>query len=236
MSYLYIVYTSTVSIVVLFLLCKLTGNKQISELSMFDYINSITIGSIAAEAATALDKNFTHCLLAMGIYGLFAYGISYLCSRFIRFNRFISGRSIPLVCMDKIYYKNLKRARLDVSELLTQLRCQGYFDIKDVAYAYLETNGNLSVLPRECARPANAKDVKAQSPEQTRPAITLVTDGVFLNENIKTASVTKERILKEAAAKGCKSENDILLATCDSKGNISIYVKDDIREDNDPFQ
>ncbi len=235
MSYLYIIYTSAVSLVVLLLICRFIGNRQLSDLSMFDYVNSITIGSIAAEGATSLDKDFNKCMVAMIVYGILVFGFSFLCSKSLRLNRLISGKSIPLVYMDKIYYKNLKKARLDISELLTQLRCMGYFDIGDVAYAYMETNGSISVLPRENIRPSTAEDVNVRG-NQTRPAITLVSDGVFLEENIKLASVTNERILKEASAAGCRDKSDILLAICRTDGNISIYRKTEDVIKNDPFQ
>lgn len=235
MSYLYIVFTSVVSFIVLFLLCRLIGNRQLSDLSMFDYVNSITIGSIAAEGATGLDGDFLYCMIAIITFGILVFGISLLCSKSLKINRAVSGKSIPLISMDKIFFKNLKRARIDLPELLTQLRCMGYFDIKEVAYAYMETNGSISVLPRESARPATAKDVKVQN-EQTRPSITLVSDGTFLYENIKAANTTKERILKEALANGCKNEGEILLATYDSSGNINIYKKTSETAQNDRFE
>ena len=69
MDLLNIALTSIGSIIVLFLLTKLIGNRQMSELNMFDYINGITIGSIAAEMATSLEGDFLKPLLAMIIYG-----------------------------------------------------------------------------------------------------------------------------------------------------------------------
>ena len=81
MDYLYIVYTSVVSVIVLFIITKVIGNKQMSELNMFDYINGITIGSIAAEAATAIDKNFYYPLIAMAVYGVLGLAISVLSSK-----------------------------------------------------------------------------------------------------------------------------------------------------------
>ncbi len=235
MSYLYVVITSVVSLALLFLLCRLIGNRQLSDLSMFDYINSITIGSIAAEGATGLDRDFVNCMIAMAVYGILVFAISVASAKFLRFNRAVSGTSIPLISMDKIFYKNLKKARIDMTELLTQLRCMGYFDIKEVAYAYMETNGSISVLPKESVRPATAKDVRVQN-SQTKPSITLVSDGNFLYENIKAADTTKERILKEAAVNGCMNEADILLATYDSDGNINIYKRLKEKADNDLFQ
>lgn len=83
--------TSIGSIVALFLLTKLMGNKQMSELNMFDYITGITIGSIAAEMATALESDFAKPLLSMVIYALTATVISLVASGSIRARRLING-------------------------------------------------------------------------------------------------------------------------------------------------
>ena len=70
MDLLNVTAASIGSIIALFLLTKLIGNKQMSQLNLFDYINGITIGSIAAEMATSLESDFLKPLLAMGIYAL----------------------------------------------------------------------------------------------------------------------------------------------------------------------
>ena len=101
--------TSIGSIVALFLLTKLMGNKQMSELNMFDYITGITIGSIAAEMATALESDFAKPLLSMAIYALAATVISLVASGSVRARRLINGRSIVLCKDGELYKKNLKK-------------------------------------------------------------------------------------------------------------------------------
>ena len=78
MEYLYIFCLSLGSLIILFFLTKLMGNKEMSQLSLFDYINGITIGSIAAEMATSLEDNFMYPLIAMIVYGLSVFIISLL--------------------------------------------------------------------------------------------------------------------------------------------------------------
>lgn len=226
MDYLYIVYTSVVSVIVLFIITKVIGNKQMSELNMFDYINGITIGSIAAEAATATDKNFYYPLIAMAVYGVLGLAISVLSSKSIKFRRIMTGRSIILVEMGKIYRKNLSKTRLDINELTAQLRNQGYFNIDDIAYAFLEANGKVSVIPKEASRPATVSDVGAVS-NQTKPAVTIISDGKVLKSNLKGVSVSYERLKSEAKAAGANDLSDVFLALCRDDGNISIYLKDD---------
>ena len=96
MDLLNIALTSIGSIIVLFLLTKLIGNRQMSELNMFDYINGITIGSIAAEMATSLEDDFLKPLLAMIIYGVVTVLISILANKNIKLRRFFNGKTLIL--------------------------------------------------------------------------------------------------------------------------------------------
>ena len=104
MDLLNVALTSIGSIIVLFLLTKLIGNRQMSELNMFDYINGITIGSIAAEMATSLEDDFLKPLLAMIIYGVVTVLISILANKNIKLRRFLNGKTLVLYKNNRILY------------------------------------------------------------------------------------------------------------------------------------
>ena len=103
------------SILVLFILSKLMGNKEISQLSMFDYTIGITIGSIAAEMATSLEDNFMEPLLAMIVYTLVAIFISFISAKFLPVRRIIEGKSVILYDNGKIFKGNFKKMNLDLN-------------------------------------------------------------------------------------------------------------------------
>ena len=126
-----VIITSIVSIIVLFLLTKLVGNKQLSELNMFDYIVSITIGSIAAEMATELE-NPEQPLVAMVVYGVISFIVSICCSKSLRVRRLIFGHSVVLMQNGKLYRENFKKCRLDLNEFLMQCRLDGYYDLSAI--------------------------------------------------------------------------------------------------------
>ena len=141
-----ITLTALGSLAALFLLTKLSGNKQVSQMNLFDYVMGITIGSIAAEMASELESPLRP-LWAMVVYGLTAWGIALLTNRSIRVRRFITGK--PLILMDSgvIYRKNLRRARMDLNEFLMYCRVSGYFDLNQIQTAILEHNGTVTFLP-----------------------------------------------------------------------------------------
>lgn len=101
----HILFTSLFSIIVLFLLAKLMGNRQVSQMSMFDYVNGITIGSIAAEFATSLEDDYWMPLTAMVVYGVTAALISYITCKSMAARKFINGKPVVLYENGKLYEK-----------------------------------------------------------------------------------------------------------------------------------
>ena len=112
MEPLQIILTSLLSIVILFVLAKLMGHKQIGQLDLFDYITGITIGSIAAELATELE-NPVQPLTAMIVYGLVSFLLRLLTNKFPRTRKFVNGTPTILLHEGKLYRKNMKKAKLD---------------------------------------------------------------------------------------------------------------------------
>lgn len=235
MQLLKIIYTSLGSIFVLFILTKLMGNREMAQLSMFDYINSITIGSIAAEMATSLEDDFREPLIAMIIYAIVIIVISILSNKSLKFRRVISGKTKVLIDKGNIFYENFKKAKIDINEFLIQCRTQGYFNLADIESAFLEPNGKISIIPKEDIRPVTPKDLNITS-TQTRPVFNVILDGVILYNNlISTGNNIKwlENKLKE------QKQNDIhniFLATCDEDNNLSVYPKYDLKTKQDMFE
>ena len=103
MDFFRVFITAPISLTVLFLLAKLMGNKQMSELNMFDYINGITIGSIAAELATGAFTDIYDGVMAMVIYSLVAIMLTFLSQKSLLLRRFITGKSIIIYDNGKFY-------------------------------------------------------------------------------------------------------------------------------------
>lgn len=234
MNILKIILLSIFSEVVLFFLTKLLGNKQISQLTMFDYIIGITIGSIAAEMATALETDFSQPLVAMIIYSLVAVSISYISSKSIKFRRFLYGTSLLLLDNGRLYKENFKTAKLDLNEFLTQCRNSGFFNINDIQTAVLESNGKISFLPKSHYRPVTPNDLNLNIiPEKSTTNI--IIDGKILMENLKFTGNDQMWLQKQLASQNISNVSDIFLAFCDYNNNLSIYVNNYERNSHDNF-
>jgi uncharacterized membrane protein YcaP (DUF421 family) len=222
--------TALLSIVVLFLLAKLMGSKQVSQMTMFDYIVGISIGSIAAELATDLETP-VRPLTALIFYGFAAYGISVLTNKSLRVRSMITGK--PLILMDQgtIYRENLKRARLDLSEFLTYCRIGGFFDLSQIQTAVMEHNGNISFLPKEPDRPATPSDLNL-NPKQSFIQTPLVMDGVLLQDNLSKTGKEESWVRRALLREGYRDEKEVLLALWDGGSRLITFPVHPEKEKN----
>ena len=231
---LQIVILSVASIVTLFILTKLMGYRQMSQMSMFDYINGITIGSIAAEMATALDENPLHGIVAMTVYALFAVLLSFLSMKSIKLRRFIVGRPIILLNNGSIYEKNLRKAKIDINEFLTQCRVAGYFDVSKLQSAVLEADGRISFLPLSTERPLTAADVKL-SPKQETMTANVVIDGHIMQKNLLHTGKDETWLHRQLKAQGADNVRDVLLASVDMQNKLTVFLKNQDERKKDLF-
>ena len=218
----YVVCLSVGSIVVLFILTKLMGCRQMSELSMFDYINGITIVSIAAEMATSLEDNFLQPLTAMVVYAIASVALSFFCDKSVWFRRFIDGKPVILYDNDKLYKKNLSRAKIDINEFLAQCRVNGYFDLSKIQTALLEPNGKISFLPKSTERPLNPADLNLNLPIESLSA-NLIIDGKVMEKNLLHSGKDIKWLENQIKGQGFNRIEDVLLATCDLQNNFHAF-------------
>ena len=233
MSALYVAITSLVSLAVLFVLTKIMGNKQMSELTMFDYIIGISIGSIAAEMSTNLE-DFYKPLIAMIIYALVSFGISVLTAKNISLRRIFFGKSLLLYQNGVIFRENFKKARLDMSEFLCSCRNNGYFDLSKLNSCFLEPNGRISFLPKSSSRPVTPEDLKVE-PVADSLMTNLIIDGKVIHDNLKFIGCDEKWLEEQASAENLKI-SDVMLAISDFNNKVTFFGKVYGKAPRDMFQ
>lgn len=206
---------------VLFLIAKLIGHKQIAQLDFFDYITGITIGSIAAEMATELEQPWKP-LIAMVIYGGITLLLSVVSNKFPRARKYLNGTPTILMDHGKLYYENLKKAKLDLSEFMVMCRQQGYFDLTSIQTAVFEYNGKLAILPVSSQRPVTPNDLDF-APEQELLFTELIMDGRVLEGNLKRMGLDMAWLNKKLKEYHVQSPKDVLLAICDRNKKFVLY-------------
>ena len=212
--------TSILSMILLFLMTKLTGDKQMSQMSAFDYIVGITIGSSAAEMAIG-GEVFLPAAVATFLYGFMAFLISYICNKSLRLRRFFNGEPVILFKNGVFYKKNMARVRMDMGEFLTQCRTNGHFSLKDVSVVIMEQNGRLSYL------------TKSNDGTEGLSA-NLIVDGQILEDNLEKIGKSKWWLINEVDKRKLKV-SEIMLATID-EGKLYIYTFSQKEERNNLFE
>lgn len=219
-----IIPRSIVSLIVLFLITKLMGKKQASELSLFDYVIGISIGNYTAEMVMNFDYQYINGIIAILTFGIISYLVSVLTMKSMSLRRFLIG--VPTIIIDegKISLEALKKAKLDINDLLEQCRGEGYFDVSEISSAILEANGKISILPKRDYQVPTLKDLKIKANKEYL-SVNIIIDGNLMENNLKNSNKNKAWLDKELEKQGYNGYENILLATI-TNDSLNIFDKD----------
>lgn len=223
MDFFNIIILGMVSFIVLFILSKIMGYRAISELSFFDYVVGITIGSIAAEMSTNIDMEWWKGVTAMAVYAILDLVFSFLSQKSSAARQIITGNPIILIYKGKIYKKNLRKARIELNDLLTSARMAGYFNIADIDYSIMETTGKISFMPVPLKRPLNPKDFNF-APQSEGLTVNVIMDGKIMEDDLADAKIDKNDLIRRVKQQD-KEVKDVFLGVMDSNGVLTLFDK-----------
>ena len=213
-------------LIILFLVTKLLGKKQLSQLSYFEYVVGITIGSIGAEVITGLERNISVGVIGIGTTAAISFliGVISLKSKIVR--DLVEGKGTVFIKDGKIMEDNLKKERYTTDELLELLRKKDAFQVSDVEFAVLEATGDLSVMLRKENQPLTAKDLNLVVASVKEPQ-TVIMDGEILDEPLATIGRSRDWLHTELEKLGVIIEN-VFLGQINSYGELTVDLFDDI--------
>lgn len=198
---------------------RVMGKGEIAEMNAFDLVITLLIAEVAA---IPMENNNIPILYGIAsITGLVFMQtfISYFALKSRRLSSFLSGKPAILINKGKIDYKVLKKERITIDEIFEQLRIQGFFSIKDVQYAILETDGNLSVIPSSNYDSGSCKEFK-------HLPISLIIDGKIINNSLKSVYKDKNWLFNIIKSNNIDNYKDVLVCILDEDDNIFIQRKD----------
>ncbi|MFD3447647.1 DUF421 domain-containing protein [Microbacteriaceae bacterium 4G12] len=224
-EWLIVIIRSFSVLIILFLLTKMLGKRQISQLSLFEYVGGITIGDIAAEIATGLEQNYLHGLFSMLVFSFipFIAGIVALKNKKIR--NFVEGKATVVIKDGKVLEDNLKKEKYTIDELLELLRKKDVFNMADVEFAVLESAGELNVLLKKENQPLTPKDIGLQVAPQ-KETHTVIMDGEILYEPLASSGHNRGWLQGELEKIGVNVEN-VFIGQVDSYGQFTADTYDD---------
>ncbi|AOZ92467.1 DUF421 domain-containing protein [Paenibacillus crassostreae] len=224
-EWLLVVFRTVLTIVVLFLLTRLLGKRQVSQLSLFEYITGITIGSLAATIPIEMDGSWYLGIVSLLVWIGFSFGIEFLTLKSKTLRDAVDGHGTVLIKDGKILEENLKKERLTTDELMEQLRSKNVFRVADAEFAVMEPSGGISVLLTKENLPItpNSLGIKVAPEQETQ---TVIMDGEIMDEPLATIGLNRKWLDVELEKIGVAIEN-VFLGQVDSYGQLYVDLFDD---------
>jgi uncharacterized membrane protein YcaP (DUF421 family) len=215
---------SVIAISTLFVLTRLMGKKQVAQLSFFDYTIGISIGSIAAQFAIDPRISVVSGLTGLFVFALFAVLMSVISMKSYIGRKLLDGTPAVLIEKGKIIEKALKKSQLNINDLLEECRQKDAFDVNEIEYAVLETNGRLSVLKKPEHKTLTPKDMQITPPYQGL-CTDIIIDGKVIKEHLAKIQRDEKWLEAELGKRNLMNFRDVLLAYVDGAGELRVYLR-----------
>ncbi len=220
-----ITWRTLLAVLILFFLTKLLGKRQVSQLSLFEYITGITIGSIAAYVSLDAETEWGLGLVSLTVWVACSYSIEYLQIKSKRMRDFIDSKGSVLIEHGRVLEKNLKKERLTTDELMEQLRKKSAFNLADVEFAIMEPSGDINVLLKRENQPLTPKDLRLPVQPEREPQ-TVIMDGQILEEALQKSGRNRNWLDKKLAEVKA-AVPDVFLGQIDANGELYADFYDD---------
>ena len=205
----------------LLIFARILGKQQISQLTFFDYVLGITIGSIAATLTTELGSRAWVHFVGLIVWTVAVLALQLISENWRYVSKYVDGEPVVVVMNGKIMEDTMKKMRYRASDLLEQLRDKGVFDLNEVEFAILETNGKLSVLKKPQFQPVTPLHMNVPS-IPTGMGTELIYDGQIVKQNLTDFNLTEEWLDSQLKAKGIKNVSEVFLAMITPNGSFYI--------------
>lgn len=210
----------------LLIFTRIIGKEQISQLTFFDYVLGITIGSIAASLTTDLSSRAWPHWIGLITWAALGYLMEIVTLKWRYAAKVLEGEPVIVIMNGKIMEKALKKAKYRVSDILELMRNQGVFDPNEVDFAIIESNGRLSILKKAEHLPLTPKDMNIPV-KNSGISTELIYDGILIEENLRQLNKDKEWLMNELNEHGISNISEVFLVTLNPEGSIYIDKYDD---------
>ena len=203
---------------------RLMGKRQIGQLQPFEFVVAIMISDLATIPMQNLKEPLLHGVIPILTLLSGQLLLSFLSIKSYHARNFICGTPKILIKNGKIIESNLIGEVYNLSDLLEQLRIKNIPNISDVEFAILETNGELSIIPKSQKRPLTPSDMNLPTEYEGIP-FPLVIDGKLIDLNLKKLNLSKEWLDNELGKFGIKSYKETFFVSLESNGHLFFQLK-----------
>ncbi|QXM05405.1 DUF421 domain-containing protein [Crassaminicella indica] len=200
-----------VGFIALFIIMKILGKRQLSQITPFDFISALVLGELLGNAIYDKETDILHVLFAMSLWGLLMFVIELITQKFMKTRALLEENPSILIRKGKIDRNELKKNKLDINEFLNLLRQKDVFSIREIEYVILESDGKISILKKSDYTTPTRKDLNLPAKPVYLP-ITLISDGVVLWDNVRASGFNENWLKAQLEAQNIKKFEDVFYA------------------------
>lgn len=218
-----------VAFLTLLIVTRIVGRKEISQMTFFNFVSAIALGSLGANVAINSNLSLQNGILSIIGWGLVTIVIGLVDIKSKKARVMIEGEPIIVIKDGQVMDQKLRQLRMDTDELISMLRKKNVFSLKDVDYAIMEIDGKLSVMKKEPKQSVTKNDlnIKSTTPQIYPISTTLVTDGQVLNDNLAKVNLSEEWLTAQLQSSGITAISDVFIAELQKDGSLYIDKRND---------
>jgi len=218
----------TRSIIIYFIvlvLLRLMGKRQIGDMQPFELVITLIIADLATIPMGETALPLLHGIIPLFTLAIIHFFLSFLTRKSSFLRKAINGKPVIVIGPNGIDYKALKTLNMNFNDLQECIRSSGYFNLEEILYAIIQTNGSISVLPRAPFAPITASDLKIEKKPASLPMI-IFAEGKFQHKNLDLTKLSEQYVEEQIKKLGFKKIKDILLITLSQTGNLYVQPTD----------
>lgn len=203
---------------------RLMGKRQIGEMQPFEFVITLIIADLACIPMAELSVPLIHGLVPILSLLIVHFFICVLSRKFMFARYLLTGRPAIVISPKGINYKELKSLNMTLDDLMELVRGCNVFNLADISYAILETNGKMCVITKSQAEPPTREDLKVKVSQNGLP-VNIIMDGKLMEENVQMTGLTSSNLNECLDKAKIKKINDVLIMTIDNNGEVFIQAK-----------
>jgi len=213
---------------VLFLLTRIMGRKEISQMTFFNFVSAISIGSITASLAVNDNLTIKNGFIALVGWTAFTLLMAFVDIKIKPLRKLTTGEPIIVIKEGKIMEQALKKTKLDMDSLSSMLRQKDIFSLSDVEYAIFESSGKLSVMKKENKQNVTKGDLSIPTKTKIFPTATeVISDSMINTNNLARLNLDKNWLEQQLKSSGVTSIEDVFYAEVQPDGSLYIDQRED---------
>ena len=210
----------------LLIFTRILGKQQVSQLTFFDYVVGITIGSTASSLTTDLTSRAWPHWVGLLTWTSLCFILQLITIKSKTAEKYLDGQPTIIISNGKILEKSMKKVRYTIGDLLAQLRDKGIFDLDTVAFAVLEKDGQLSILKKSECDLVTPRDLKLKTPPASID-YEVIYDGSIIQDNLTTINRGEKWLMHKLNKQGINDTSEVFLATYNASSGLHIDLYED---------